>query len=673
MSLAKSSAVLQSVTATALMFFACSCVNEEYDLSNGIDGTVDIQGSISLPIGSTEFMPIGDFLELDQDGQESILVADPQTGDYRLYIESDNTIAPDEPIEIQQITIEGEMLVPDGGVTYEEIGLGSRVENITSALDPGMDIPEEVGNVLNSLIDGMEPLEAQTTPIEINEDISQVTDIVKDIKKIELEAPIALTLSLKGDNLTKGKVSLSGPGNEAFTITFPEFVTLEPGTDNLTIIDGHILSFDNLDIDIDDPESSTFEFSLTGIDLSLLDEGQGMVGDRLTVTDEISISELKLGLDINDFARTVGEIPYEIAIDLSLNVGDVFVKSVEAVLDPDFSIDPQSIDIGELPEFISGDNVTLDLYNPVIRLDVNAEDNVRTATGKGFPNFYMSAGIDAFDKNGSSTLGSDGPIVIGDDGSGKDNSPVVIKEGMNHIVISRQEAENDGNGPVPADENYQYITVPELGKLISVIPDHITISDIKVRIPHEGSEGNWAESDYTAITFPQEGPLTYDVGVDYSIEVPLAFGKDLYISYSTDFNGWNENFSSTSESDYKLDLKEASIKFDFINSIPLELGLSAEAIDTDGNVMSDIDVELEGTLAAGNINNETSAAVVVKIVATQEALDRFDGLRLNIEATSGDMEGVALNKDQGVRLENISANIQGGIQLDLTGNQNKNE
>ena len=90
----------------------------------------------------------------------------------------------------------------------------------------------------------------------------------------------------------------------------------------------------------------------------------GQKGDRLTVNDEISISELKLGLDINDFARTVGEIPYEIAIDLSLNVGDVFVKSVEAVLDPDFSIDPQSIDIGELPEFISGDNVNI----PVISM-----------------------------------------------------------------------------------------------------------------------------------------------------------------------------------------------------------------------------------------------------------------------------------------------------------------
>ena len=56
MTLAKSSAVLQSVTATVLALSVCSCVNEEYDLSKNIDGTMDIQGSISLPVGSTEFM-----------------------------------------------------------------------------------------------------------------------------------------------------------------------------------------------------------------------------------------------------------------------------------------------------------------------------------------------------------------------------------------------------------------------------------------------------------------------------------------------------------------------------------------------------------------------------------------------------------------------------------------
>lgn len=674
MSLAKSSAVLQSVSGAALILFACSCVNEEYDLNNGIDGTVDIQGSISLPIGNTEFIPIGDFLELDQEDQESILVADPQTGDYKLYIESEEPIAPDEPIEVPQITIDGDNLLPDGGVIYEGIELGSLVTDLTAHLPDDYDIPENVRTKLNKLVSEMPPQRIADTPISINEDISDVTDIVKAIKDIELDAPIELSISIvRKDYLDKGKVSLEGVDGAPFTITFPDFITLDSDDDKLTIEDGHILSFESLEVDAKNPQNSTFSFNLASIDMSSFEKGQGMVGNELIVDDEISMSEFKIALDLADFAETVGEIPDAIDIDISLNVSDVFVKSVSAVLDPSVNVDPQKIEIGDLPEFITGEDVVLDLYNPVIRLDVNAEDNVRTATGKGFPNFYMSAGIDAFDKNGSSTLGSDGPIVIGDDGSGKDNSPVVIKEGMNHIVISRQEAENDGNGPVPADENYQYITVPELGRLISVIPDHITISDIKVRIPHEGSEGNWAESDYTAITFPQEGPLTYDVGVDYSIEVPLAFGKDLYISYSTDFNGWNENFSSTSESDYKLDLKEASIKFDFINSIPLELGLSAEAIDTDGNVMSDIDVELEGTLAAGNINNETSAAVVVKIVATQEALDRFDGLRLNIEATSGDMEGVALNKDQGVRLENISANIQGGIQLDLTGNQNKNE
>ena len=81
--------------------------------------------------------------------------------------------------------------------------------------------------------------------------------------------------------------------------------------------------------------------------------------------------------------------------------------------------------------------------------------------------------------------------------------------------------------------------------------------------------------------------------------------------------------------------------------------------------MDDINVSLEGTLAAGNTGSETSTPIIITIRATQEALDRFDGLRLNIEATSGDMEGVTLNKNQGIRLENISANIQGGVQLEI--------
>ena len=85
----------------------------------------------------------------------------------------------------------------------------------------------------------------------------------------------------------------------------------------------------------------------------------------------------------------------------------------------------------------------------------------------------------------------------------------------------------------------------------------------------------------------------------------------------------------------------------------------------DGEIIDDIKVTLEGSLDAGNIGAETSSDVTVKILATPEALERFDGLRLNMEATSGGTVGVPLNENQGVKLEKITASIQGGIQMDL--------
>ena len=660
MSLAKSSAVLQSVSGVALILFACSCVNEEYDLNNGIDGTVDIQGSISLPIGNTEFIPIGDFLELDQEDQESILVADPQTGDYKLYIESEEPIAPDEPIEVPQITIDGDNLLPDGGVIYEGIELGSLVTDLTAHLPDDYDIPEDVRTKLNKLVSEMPPQRIADTPISINEDISDVTDIVKAIKDIELDAPIELSISIvRKDYLDKGKVSLKGVDGAPFTITFPDFITLAYDDDKLTIEDGHILSFESLEVDADNPQNSTFSFNLESIDMSSFEEGQGMVGNELIVNDEISMSEFKIDLDLADFAETVGEIPDAIDIDISLNVSDVFVKSVSAVLDPSVNVEPQKIEIGDLPEFITGEDVVLDLYNPVIRLDVKASDN--TDFPDNFPAFNLSASLDAFREDGTSTM--DSPIELGGV-----SAPIEIKEGTNHVIVSRRGVEHEDVAQL--DEYYDYIEIEELGDLVKTIPSYIEISNVSASVPHEGSDGNWSDGDYTTIAFPESSygepsSLVYDIEVDYSIEVPLAFGNDLSLSYSTDFNGWNENFNSTSDTDYTLDIKEALIKFEFINSIPLALDLSADAIDVDGEIIDDIKVTLEGSLDAGNIGAETSSDVTVKILATPEALERFDGLRLNMEATSGGTVGVPLNENQGVKLEKITASIQGGIQMDL--------
>lgn len=653
MTLAKSSAVLQSVTATVLVSFACSCVNEAYDLSKDIDGTMDIQGSISLPIGSTEFMPIGDFLELDQDDQTSSILTTDENGDYRLSVKSDKPIVPDEPISIPEISIDASQLLPDpenpgnaGGFKFPGIRIGSEVNDIIQGLAPDK-ITDEIVDYLNSQLPPVSE-ETVSTPISINERLSDdITGIVKDIREIQIDAPIELSIAVEGENLHRGRLFLNGPETNGgrFDITFPDFVVLEGRSSNVTVEDGHILTFNNLEINVENPETSSFSFAIVSIDMNALKEGQGYTDGTLYIEDNIELSSgLRLSLDPRDFVENgTISVPDEITIDMSLNAGsEIAVKSVTAALDlGGYGIEPTEVSIGELPDFLSGDNVTLDLYNPVIRLDVLADE--ANTPDIHFPEFTLSASLDAFGKDGQSTM--DSPISLND---------IAISKGMNHVIISRLPV--DRIDPVPQDEHYVYREISNLSDIIKVIPDHITISEIEI---------NTAE-EYTTVVFPQNGaPLTYDVSVDYSIDVPLAFGKDLNISYSTEFDGWNENFSSTSDSDYRLDLREATIRFDFINSIPLELGLSAEAIDIDGNVMDDIDVSLEGTLAAGNTGSETSTPIIITIRATQEALDRFDGLRLNIEATSGDMEGVTLNKNQGIRLENISANIQGGVQLEI--------
>ena len=415
-------------------------------------------------------------------------------------------------------------------------------------------------------------------------------------------------------------------------------------------------------------EPVEFGFVITGIDLEKLPEGQGFTTDgRIYVDELINLSPIELSIEPKFFGDNFGDIPDDAELDLSLNVDDsrISLRGVTAVLDPTVDIDDQTFEIGELPEFISGDNVTLDLYNPMLNLCVKLDNNVPTVENS-FPEFRLEASLDAL-KDGNSTLPDGSLVRIGYD------NPLSIRKGTNNICISRIPLDNYGDNPSQNEVYWNNIIVENINDLIRTIPDEIVMSDINAYIPHTGENGNWEADDYITIAFPEpdsygtSDPLRYEINMDYSLEVPLAFGPDLEIKYSTDFNGWNSNFSSDGSSDYKLDLKEAAIRFDFINSIPLDLSLTATPIDVDGNEMSDITVEMDSDLLAGEPGNETSAPITITLTATQEALDRFDGLRLNIVATSSaGLEGVALNENQGVKLEKISATIQGGIQMNLT-------
>lgn len=646
MFLTESTAALRAVAVSMLVLFTCSCVNDEYDLDN-IDSTVDIQGTINLPLGSTEFIPIGDFFGLDpEDGQTSVLSTDAN-GNYSISVDGDQIAG---SVEIPAIVISTEDPVQDGGFRAF-LDVRSELESMVPGISP--DDPILSGMEIESV-----STEPAATDIVINEDISDVTDIVKAIRYLSLDAPVELVFSLKngnGSSLKSGSVTIKG----GFSIVFPDFIVLEKRYGDFEIYGNRLVFPDDVTVGT---EPLSLGFAISAIDFNEA-EGQGLVGNTIRVSDEIELSSMDISLDPTEFGDVFGDLPETVSIDIDINVTEMKVNGIEAVIEPETVIEDQTFEIGELPDFLSGDNVNLDLYNPVLNLDITARQD--ETPDENFPAFVLNAGLESY-KNGNSVPGF--PVTLGE---GLD-----IRKGTNHFVISRIPVDISGEDPSLYLEYWDNVVVDSLGYLIKAIPDYIQIKDIDITVRHTGNAPDgYADSDYTAVVFPEDGsPLVYDINMSYALNIPLAFGPDLDIACSTEFDGWNSTFSGDGDSDYTLDLTEAEIRFDFVNTIPLTLDVTADAIGLDGNVLSDIGVELSGNIAAGNIGNGTSTPLSITIKATRQALDRFDGLRLNIKAASAEnpeLQGVALNEKQGIKLERISASIQGGVQFDLKGKEGK--
>ena len=177
--------------ASIVIACASGCVNEQYDLSKGIDMTIGADVNISVPVGSTEFIEIGDFLKIEE-SENNMIFMDETTGDYYL------SFAGKEPFST---TIE----VP-------EINLGTvESEPVKVKLDisENADLKDFIGEPIDpDLIDLIGRAEFEydipetaQMPITIDEELPEQ---VKDIRKINLNTAINFNFSI-----SEGATSLS--------------------------------------------------------------------------------------------------------------------------------------------------------------------------------------------------------------------------------------------------------------------------------------------------------------------------------------------------------------------------------------------------------------------------------------------------------------------------------
>lgn len=650
------SAAACTVSAIMAAAAATSCVNEEYDFSDGIDTTVGISGEIGAPLGSTENLVIGDFLEI---GDGTPVVSDPETGDYSIHLEAVSPFT--DYVEIDRITIGADNLLQNGWET-ETIDLYNRIKN-----QLGQYFPEDQDISSYRLEDSPAfPDGSHSVSIIIDEDVSEIAESVKAIGVIEVRIPIRLMFTIQ-----TGKLFF----NKGFSISFPEYMTIEAGDDSLAISvdNGHVVRFDE-GFEADSDSKVDFSLDILSVDVKRLQEDtrgtQGLVGGHIIVDQNIVMDSLTFDAVAGDFGKTLSDMPQSVDISVGLEAESVDVISASAVVDPDIEIEPQSVELGEMPEFLTGEDIVLDVFNPVISLDILNSSPFSV---------LFSARLNGLDADGNFTLQE--PVAVG---SADIASPdaILVGPGSTAVRISARGSDFSGSGPAGGTNPAQDVIVPDLPLLLRQIPDRIAISDIRVIFPHEGNQADgYADSDYTELVFPEDGSsLRYDFSIDYDIDIPLSFGSEMRLHYPYDITGLNEAFGGTGNqgegngNDLTVSLNEADIDFTLVNAIPFEMTVAAEPLDIDGNVLesvSGLSVEIFGAdgtrdarAAAGDIGQESASPMTVRVRADADALKRLDGFRLDMSASVPEShEGRCLNSGQYIRLDDISVMVNGEVTI----------
>lgn len=611
--------------ASIVIACASGCVNEQYDLSKGIDMTIGADVNISVPVGSTEFIEIGDFLKIE-DTEDNMIFMDETTGDYYL------SFAGKEPfsttIEVPEINL--------GTTQSEEVKVKLDIRENAQLKDfIGQPIDKDLIDLIGRSEFEYDIPPTTQMPIIIDEELPEQ---VKDIRKINLNTAINFNFSI-----SEGATSLSD-----IVIAFPKFMTVEATQTGLTVKNGHEVTI-NDPLRIESGKQPSVSIIIKEIDFDKMPVGMGIVSvdgkNRVIIgTDSQPVSvdvSGKIKIDLYDFSQ----VPAEVGVIMDISLDQLVVGSAEVKIDASETVEDQNIEVGELPEFLTSNNVVLDVYNPVIRLDVKNGSPLAAS---------LDADINAFIGE-ESTL--DSPIHIGANGD-PGTEPISISPNTDASIFVSRRGEHDN--PQPGDID---IAVPAIADLIKTVPEKLTISNIVID----------ADSDSYLSVSPGE---SYECAVAYGVSAWMAFGPDLLIEYSTDIKDLNEALNPGGDGetsgegqeqgglDYEIDLRNVEIKFNLHNSIPLNVALKAEPIDVEGNVMEDVEVKLTGDVKSGSAENPAVCPMAVNLKATLESIKTFDGIKLTIKGTSSEETvGVVLNSKQGIQLTDVSAKVSAGATI----------
>lgn len=434
------------------------------------------------------------------------------------------------------------------------------------------------------------------------------TDVTKDIVKLyaaDMDMPCLLVMEIAG----KGELTLK----KGFRLVFPEYLTIA-SADTRATVDKNALVF-NQDVPVADWNPLTVQMYITHVDFKAMDEGQGLVAPgHLVVSDEVVFTGTGVVAE---------QSPENMLLKTDMKVDDITLTTITAVIDPEIDVEIHSVRIDNLPEVLKGDDVRINLTDPKIFLTVS---NLSPAD----VNFQ---GILKSYRQGVETA----TVPIGDD-----HGAVMLPGGVRDYVICLHRKGGDVDG---ADES---VMVPGLSKLVEIVPDEIGIQGVDIKVWNEPYVLTLGES--------------YRISSSYEINAALQFDAGTQIVYTDFLGNWNGDVA-------KLSVARLVVSLEAVSTVPMDMEITAEAVDVEGNVIDGIGVAVSGNIKAGGGTIDNKVVTPLEIVLTaadKEDFKRWNGLKYRIKVLSTEESaGKVMNKEQFLKLENISVGVKGGVDVDL--------
>lgn len=597
------SKMLVCLLSCGLLTLGTGCTDNDFDLSK-IDTTIGIGGDgLTLPTNSTESIMLDDFLELNN----SDLVSIADNGDYMFHKEGDDCTPAHPNIDKVVVTSQGinnnfkvAVVVPPSALLSGR-KLSKRAKKI--------DLIKAGGKVAEFEYVGNAPKEIEeltsagvSAPVTIRVNLSNdLKSFVPKFKELTLQIPSYMHLD----------ITSCSPNSYSYDPKTGKIKLTDVSTASNIVIEGKV----NM---LDFKATPTTNNKLTFVANK---KNEGKVNMKGEIETSISFDEIN---------ATVTSVPTDLYLSAIMKMDDITITSAKGKFNPDIDLgNLGNIEINDVPDFLTGDDVNVNLHNPIIELEIGSDIAV---TGK------VSGTIVATFDNGKPNCSVDIPKMT-------------IKPNANTRICICKHREG-----VDATNYDEVVEVPNLSDIFATIPKTIKFNAD-------------ASADATQEAEVKLGHH-YNITPKYNITAPLAFDAGANISYTDSFDGWNEDIEDCefAEGTY------IELTADIENKLPAYLDVNADAIDVDGKKMSQdlIEVKVSNPIAASTdgVQAKTTPITITLREKKSGMLKKVDGLEYNIKLAAGEGNDAIVGKTinayhHTITAKNIKVKLVGKIIADF--------